>query len=632
MTSSPSYVFLTRLVVIKNGRYVYDQIFTRGVNIIRGDNGTGKSTVMDLMYYGLGAELSEWTSPPLSCDKVYVEIEVNTGIYVLSRDIEESGKSPMYIYEGDFQSAIDSSVDWYKYLNRRSDERHSYSQQLFDIMLLPQHKNDDHANLTMHQLLRLVYVDQITAPTKILRYDTVYDSANIRQAIGEYMLGLDDLDVHRLRQELLEDEKSFSKVDGELKAIYRLLGRDKKSFRAIQIQEEINKVDERIKELQQQKLEVRFKKLEDLDENQKLRALNVLEEINSYSLKIERLNSEKNELSSEIVDSTLFLQSIDYRIKSLTESQVTSEYLGGLDFKYCPACLNPIQGGDNHDECGLCKNKHSDGEFRKSHIHMLNELNFQKRESELILKNNSDRFDSVKMEIPIYESLLSKAKTNYSDYLQSSSSIESEISSISTEIGFAESQLESLKERLELSRSIEILIDEKEKLIVSISRTKDLIDQKKEQGKNRYEDVCKNLESSTISIVKKDLDFETDFVHSHEFDFSFPRDRMALNGKSKFSASSMVLLKNSFRLAILLESTKDRGYRFPRILLMDNIEDKGMMPERSHNFQNVMVELCEEIETPYQVIYTTSMISPELDDTEYCRGKFYKRGDHTLEI
>ena len=232
MINNMPYIFVKRLVVTKNSRSVYDQSFTRGVNIIRGDNGTGKSTIMDLMYYGLGAELSDWTSPPLSCDKVYLEVETNSGIYTLCRDIEESGKAPMYIFEGDYSSSILMGAAWLKYLNRRSDERHSYSQQLFDLMMLPQHKNNDHANLTMHQLLRLIYVDQITAPTKILRYDSIYDSANIRQAVGEYLLGLDDLDVHKLRQELLELEKDFAKVDGELKAIYRLLGKDKKTFRA----------------------------------------------------------------------------------------------------------------------------------------------------------------------------------------------------------------------------------------------------------------------------------------------------------------------------------------------------------------------------------------------------------------
>jgi len=208
MTNKYSYLILTRLVVIKNNQSVYDQLFKRGVNIIRGDNGTGKSTVIDLIYYGLGAELTEWTAEPLSCDKVYLEIECNAGLYTLCRSIEETGKSPMLIYEGDYTSSLKINAQWFKYLNRRSDERHSYSQQLFEMMCLPQHKNNDSANLTIHQILRLMYLDQVTAPTKILRYDTNYDNANIRQAIGEYLLGLDDLEVHKLRQSLIEAEKN----------------------------------------------------------------------------------------------------------------------------------------------------------------------------------------------------------------------------------------------------------------------------------------------------------------------------------------------------------------------------------------------------------------------------------------
>ena len=52
---------VTRFAVKKGNGFVYDQPFKMGVNIIRGDNGTGKTTIMDLLYYGLGAELTDWT-------------------------------------------------------------------------------------------------------------------------------------------------------------------------------------------------------------------------------------------------------------------------------------------------------------------------------------------------------------------------------------------------------------------------------------------------------------------------------------------------------------------------------------------------------------------------------------------
>ena len=72
--------------------------------------------------------------------------------------------------------------------------------------------------------------------------------------------------------------------------------------------------------------------------------------------------------------------------------------------------------------------------------------------------------------------------------------------------------------------------------------------------------------------------------------------------------------------------------RYPRLLIMDNIEDKGMVPQRSQAFQRTIVECCSHLTGAYQLIFTTSMIDPKLNDSEFCRGRNYLKGDHTLEF
>ena len=66
--------------------------------------------------------------------------------------------------------------------------------------------------------------------------------------------------------------------------------------------------------------------------------------------------------------------------------------------------------------------------------------------------------------------------------------------------------------------------------------------------------------------------------------------------------------------------------------IMDNIEDKGMREERSQNFQRQMVDVCSSIKDEFQLIFTTSMIAGELDDTAMCVGPSYPKGTHTLEF
>jgi len=85
----------------------------------------------------------------------------------------------------------------------------------------------------------------------------------------------------------------------------------------------------------------------------------------------------------------------------------------------------------------------------------------------------------------------------------------------------------------------------------------------------------------------------------------------------------MVYLKNAFRLALLQASCSDESYIYPRFLLMDNIEDKGMQAERSHIFQKEIIRVSSEIEVSHQIIFTTSMIEPELDSSSYTVGNHY---------
>jgi hypothetical protein len=140
------------------------------------------------------------------------------------------------------------------------------------------------------------------------------------------------------------------------------------------------------------------------------------------------------------------------------------------------------------------------------------------------------------------------------------------------------------------------------------------------------------LSERTITLLRQDGGFESDFIDPGKFEYDFAKDFMLVDGRSKFSASSETIMKNSFHLAILQESIWDENMRYPRLLLMDNIEDKGMGPKRSQNFQRLLVRSLEGVEEKYQIIMTTSMIDSELNDSAYCVGPYYEKGMHTLQL
>ena len=66
--------------------------------------------------------------------------------------------------------------------------------------------------------------------------------------------------------------------------------------------------------------------------------------------------------------------------------------------------------------------------------------------------------------------------------------------------------------------------------------------------------------------------------------------------------------------------------------MIDTVEDKGMEPMRSHNFQKEIVRISEQSIVDHQMIYATSMIAPQLDAPQFTVGKASTHESRTLNI
>ncbi len=123
-------LILKRLVIQKSGKLAYDEVFHEGVNIIRGTNGSGKSTIVESIFYVLGGDIPIKKEEFSGCDFVYGEFEMNEIIFTLKRAIED-GRPAIDIFEGSYNQAISNVEKWNRYSNTRSDIKKSYSQILF---------------------------------------------------------------------------------------------------------------------------------------------------------------------------------------------------------------------------------------------------------------------------------------------------------------------------------------------------------------------------------------------------------------------------------------------------------------------------------------------------------------------
>ena len=223
MTQTKATIILKRLVILKGDKFAYDEHFHKGVNIIRSHgNSTGKTTIMDAIFFVLGGDVEDWTNEAMACDCVVAEISFRGNILTFRREIVSSRHPPIYMYEGPYIEAVKNSLNWLKFSHKRSSNRESFSQAIFRLLGYQENKLSSFANITIHEILRLVYSDQLTAVNKIFKHQN-FDSDEMRQTVGEFLLGVDDLDLHGLRLQLRNEEKELSNLTGRLKATQEIL-------------------------------------------------------------------------------------------------------------------------------------------------------------------------------------------------------------------------------------------------------------------------------------------------------------------------------------------------------------------------------------------------------------------------
>lgn len=135
------------------------------------------------------------------------------------------------------------------------------------------------------------------------------------------------------------------------------------------------------------------------------------------------------------------------------------------------------------------------------------------------------------------------------------------------------------------------------------------------------------------TILKRDwsaLKRQAEFKDPKSVTLKFADNAITVDDEMNFAESSNVIVKNAAILALFISAASDPGFNHPRFALFDNIEDKGMEPERSHNFQKVIRDLSAGAPLAHQIIVTTSMMNPELETDGLTVGPYYTHDRKTL--
>jgi len=631
MSTTPRFLRLNHLRVMRRGKVAYDQAFHAGVNIIRGQNSSGKSTIADFIFFILGGEFSDWKDAASQCDEVQAEVETPRGKLTLSRQIA-SALEPILVYFGSIAEAMESSLEgWERFAIRRQSGRESYSQVMFRSLLIPEAQSEGAANITMHQLLRLCYADQRTPATRLFRFET-FDTQNIREAVGDLICGFSSYEIYEVSLQLRERQNELNDIETRLRGLQRALP----SEQALNTPELIHSA---IRDLKTERTDLQSQ----VDNVDQLVNVGDVKDYLAERRDVQvALTKQRNDLKSQ----ELAEKSLEFEIREiegfsgflseLTEklqfAESTFDTIGSIEFTHCPACGEALSPDTRENHCVVCKTPIDPEKERSRYNQIRLDLEIQTRESAQLTRQKE-------MELDASRSALRQLRRQHEKYLSQfdlkfgggNGPREAFLATRINRLGHIDAEIDFLLQSLGIAEEIANLTSQKTALADECEKLKGRNEALRSQAGKRRTVALSKISDLGAEILRSDFR-QPEFMDASSVSINFLNDSISVGELVNFAESSNVFLKNTAILALFLTAGRDPQFHHPRFVLFDNIEDKGMEPARSHLFQQIIVDRATELEFPYQVIFTTSMMNPELELDDYTIGLEYTSDNRSLDL
>lgn len=631
-------LFLNRLIIVTDeGKIAYDEKFHRGVNIIHGQNSSGKSTIVRFIFFALGGSYGDFVPEALRCQYVTAEVEINGKVYTLKRYLEKTDNgggvkknAPIYIYFGSMEECEEDKrpEKWKCYGYNMSANKRSFSNVLFELMGLPEMKAD--SNITMHQILRLIYLDQ-ESPLSSLFFFEQFDQTFTRETVAELLMGLYDEKLSDDKLDKIKLEDKIAELKQSIKITRQFLDDPVKQSPGFllaqidQLKKEMDDISEEVRKLREGETQ---------REVQKLEYERMQGQVAELREQYQQVNDDIERLKADIRDSNYFIHALQKKIEAVDRSIATREYFDKLHLEYCPECLTKIEDNVEEGRCRLCKSPIDNSKGKSQAMRIKLELQFQIRESQKLLECDNDQLKERTAQSVILSRDLKAAQEKY-DYAVRNvrSSQDERIDELIQTKGYKEGEIAQFNTLLESAEKYERLVNDLNKAEAEHERLSREIAAKESRIRKQRMIIEQAITSNGVYLLQHDQDRQAEFRFATDFKMDFGQNIVYLSDRHiKLSASSSFYLKMAARFALFLSSVQESSMMYPRLIFSDNMEDKGMEEDRSRNFQKILVNRLTELGNPdYQVIFATSNIAQELNTTNYTVGEYYTRENKSLK-
>jgi hypothetical protein len=517
MTQNSSHIFLNKLIVLDYmGTVAYDEKFHQGVNIIRGVNSSGKSTIANFIFFVLGGDFDNWTTAANKCKDVYAEVNINDVVITLRRRVDFGGNKPMDVFWGSFDLAKKNTIDWKTFPYRQTSNTLSFSNVIFQALNFPEIKSDADSNITMHQLLRLMYIDQDTPTQNLFRFER-FDLPLTRQTIAEVLLGTYDDSLYYNRLNLRAAQKSQEDKKRQYENLNKLFNKSGTETSLEEIEKEIEKTRSDFSENEQQIIELKSAQ----KVKTTIRTVTVTEFIQEILSKTKNEIRDKQQLTdqleSEIFDSRQFVATLERRVHELNNSMLTRTTLGELPLTHCPHCLSLLDLSESDTNCILCKQPLVADAEKANAKRLLLEMELQIKESNSLLEEKEKHLYDLKGELVVLTQKMRLQQKNLDNSITTvQSTRDDRLDSFLIRKGELTRQLEHLADQIKIVSILQLLKTELEEIASLIQRYQLEIQEKENKQKSNFDMAMRKIKDYAFEILQKDLERQSEFKNGKE--------------------------------------------------------------------------------------------------------------------
>lgn len=630
---------LRRIRISSGGFVAFDETFHQGINLIEGENSSGKSTLFKLIYYALGGALqpAQWTEAALRCDRIMAEVQIGETTLTISRKIEGRATTPISVLPSTMQTALTDATldDWKEYSYSRSENKQSFSQLLFSILKWPEAFSDQGDFITFNQLLRAHYADQDSPNTTVLKFEDQFDKPTTRESIGNFLLGSSDNRLGQKERTLREFEGEYARVSGATSAGVQLMGGEFDDLNLPALNARQSAYEQELAALENQSANLMRQALQPINKSDVdvTHLSEVTHKLSSIKRNISATSEKISQLSFEISDSDLFLSTLNNKIRYLTEAGTAATEFGAVGLDFCPACGTTVSNSLDPSHCYLCKSTMGEEPAERRFFSMINSSQSQIEQSRRIQKGRKTNLDNAILEM---STLRRDLEATASELEQQQVSVVSEtqaaLATTQSRIGFIKSELERLKRDHSVIQRLQSLRDRRDELNAQIVGLREEIDALRSQSSIRVANAFARVSSETLNFLRADMERQEGFHESDSVEIDYRNNRFRLSSSNSLSASSTAYMRNAIFLGEFLASFKVTAMRHLKILLLENLEDKGMEPSRYYNLHENIVRRAKELTGEWQIFIATADWSPALTDGFTRVGQRYTHDNKTLRL